>query len=115
MESLVFRFIRDIKNKSNDDIIVIRPNLTGSYSVVSNFGDNNRINNMTVSYMNMFGYIHSMMTLIINDSIPFQSVQIDVPSIPSVVIPIDKLDTIHISNSINTLLHVTLDSWLHTV
>ena len=122
MEPFVLRFIRDINNNTNDDIIIISPLPNGNYSIKTKYAAmslnniNRNISVQTLTYYNIFNYIHSLMILLINDDKPFQSVQFDVPTMPSVIIPVNKLDSYQLYTTINSILHVTLDSWaLNTV
>ena len=122
MEPIVLRFIRDININNKDDMISISPLPNGNYSIKTKYADmsiNNRNHNIyvqTLTYYNVFNYIHSLMILLIHDDKPFQSIQFDVPNTPSVIIQINKLDSHQLYTAINSILHVTLDSWnLNTV
>jgi len=111
MESLVIRCVRVDNNKNKDDVITISPTDKGNYSIKTFYGEINKSYTQTISYLNVFGYVHSLVTLLIHDDKPFEFIQFDIPNTPSVLFNIKSLDCYNMYNAINTLLHVTLNSW----
>lgn len=113
MESFVIRCIRnpDDSTSDNDDVVYISPNNMGYYNVKFIYGVNKKKYTQTLSYLNVFSYVHSLITLLIHDDKPFKAVQFDIPNMPSVYFNINTLDCYNIYNAINSMLHVTLDSW----
>jgi len=111
MEPLVIRFIRDSKNYANDDLVCISPLSNNTYQIKTNYSDNNKKYIQTLSYNNVFDYVHSVMILLIHDDAPFVNVQIDMPNTPAVLLAVKDLDSERLYGAIDKLLHITLSSW----
>ena len=117
MESLCIRCVRISDDSTKDDVIRIVPFGTDHYHITTTYGLTKKVYTQTMSYTNVFAYIHSLITLLIHDDMPFKSVQLDFPNTPSVMLNIKStLDCQRIYNAVHSMLHVTLDLWnLRTV
>ena len=111
MEPLSIRCIRNNNDSNNDDVILITPSHLGYYTIKTCYAENKKSYTQTVSYLNVFAYINSLITLLINDDQPFEFVQLDIPNTPSVSFKTNNLNSQSMFNAINNILHVTLEAW----
>jgi hypothetical protein len=112
MESICIRCVRNTSDSTTDDVIRIVPLGTDHYSIKTTYGRSNKTYTQTITYTNVFGYVHSLVTLLIHDDMPFKSVQLDFPNTPSVMLNVaSSLDCERVYTALNTMLHVSLDAW----
>jgi hypothetical protein len=112
MESFCIRCIRNKDDSNRDDVIRIVPFGTDHYSIKTTYGLTKKVYTQTMTYANVFAYVHSLITLLIHDEMPFKSIQLDFPNTPSVMLNIESsLDCERVYNAVNNMLHVTLDLW----
>ena len=103
------RCLRSVTNKGDDDIIQITPiknetsgniyefNIDYTFpSKTANSSELDRLTtfSMTMSYSNMFPYLHNLMNTLKADEEPFLSVQFDLPWSPSIIVRTKNIDTI---------------------
>lgn len=111
MEPIVLRFIRDSKNYAKDDLVRISPLSDSNYQIKTTYSDSKDPYIQTLSYNNVFDYVHSVMILLIHDEAPFVNVQIEVPNTPTVLLSVKSLDSDRLYQAIDNLLRITLSSW----
>jgi len=116
MEPFDLRFIRDKTNSANDDVVSISFLSPGNYQIKTNYSEakcsiKSRCSIQTLSYIDIFYYVHSLMILLIHDSDPFMWIQIDAPNTPSILLANKDLDVERVYQAIDNLLHVTLSIW----
>jgi hypothetical protein len=111
LQPLFIRCVRVDNDKTKDDLITILPNDTGDYSIKTFYADINKSYTETLSYINVFGYVHSLLTLMNHDDKPFVFVQFDIPNTPPLAFNVKNLDCERVINAINTMLHITIDAW----
>ena len=87
------------------------PSHLGYYTIKTYYAEIKKSYTQTISYLNVFGYINSLITLLINDNMPFEFIQFDIPNTPSVLFKTNNLNSESIYNAINNILHVTLEAW----
>ena len=97
--AICIRFTRDAQ-PANDDIVKIKPcltkevdgNVSTEYTVVYTFGKSSVARNCAntsttrLDWCKLYRYVESLLTFVTNDEMPFVSVQIDLPMIPSIVL-----------------------------
>lgn len=117
MESLCIRCVRNLDDSTTDDVIRIVPFGTDHYNITTTYGRSNKTYTQTITYANVFGYVHSLVTFLIHDDMPFKSVQLDFPNTPSVMLNVgSSIDCDRVYTAVHTMLNVTLDAWnLRTV
>ena len=115
MEPFILRFVRDKHNPVTDDLVSISFLSPGNYQIKTKYSDGTRCSIQTLSYMDIFDYVHSVMTLLIHDDDPFKWVQIDAPNTPSILLAIKDLDCSRVYQAIDNLLHVSLSIWSRTL
>ena len=111
MESFTLRLVRESDKPENDDLIRISFISPGKYQIKTYYPETQRQFIQTLSYMNVFDYVHSLFTLLIHDKDPFKYVQIEAPNTPTVLLAVDNLNCGRIYQAIDSLLHVTLSMW----
>ena len=127
MNNIVLRFSRSESDLSKDDTIVIRPVWTAcshgvellEYAVVMTIASCATVSRQPHSYKQVLSttnfrkYLYGILNLLAADTQPFVNIQVDIPSVPSVLF---KQSTLNANAwSIMNLVDVTLDSWAKTV
>ena len=101
---MCIRFTRD-GEPANDDIVKIRPcltkevdgNVSTEYDVSYTFGKSSvapkcaNTSRTRLDWCKLYRYVESLLTFVTNDEMPFTSVQIDLPMIPSIVLSQSKM------------------------
>jgi hypothetical protein len=114
---MVIRFIRDLTNKIDDDVVYISPvwdNYSNEVSVLqyhiyTKFSDDRSNTDQVVSAHNLRKYVRSLLSIAACDQDPFKGVQLDIPNAPSVLFKVSNL--LDCLSNIMCLLDVTMDSW----
>jgi hypothetical protein len=100
--AICIRFTRD-EEAANDDVVKITPCLTKEvdgdvsteYTVVYRFGKSSVVGGNTsttrLDWCKLYRYVESLLTFVTNDEMPFTSVQIDLPMIPSIVLSQNRM------------------------
>ena len=102
--AMCIRFMRD-EESSNDDVVKIRPCLIKEvdgdtrteYDVSYTFGKSSvapkcgNVSTTRLDWCKLYRYVETLLTFITNDEMPFTSVQIDLPMIPSIVLSQSKM------------------------
>lgn len=121
--NIVVRFIRNGNNSNHDDVVHVSPvwevvddeiSIEG-YRVSMNFSKAASVNNVSktveqvVSADKLVLYLSSLLQLVVNDTDPFENVQVDLPTAPSVMFRPESLQSS--LYPILGLVEVTLHSW----
>ena len=120
-KTMYIRFIRDINNSNKDDKLTITPiyhkspetfEINFQYSSCSTLSNNDAIHKFNLKKDDILVYIRSIINLTSIDSEPFDSIQVDLPGFPTVLIKGVNSDKIlsNLYDSISILLS-TNESW----
>lgn len=97
--SILIRFIRKNATSKNDDKIVIKPLGNTQFRLTYNYGDSKskQFNQLVLTDKAVFRWMRTTIGLLEKDNDPFDSVQLDLPFMPSVLFDIAKLgDAYHV-------------------
>lgn len=117
--SLVIRFIRDSKNDQNDDVIRVNPiwrTLSNDVSILE-YNIQTTFKNLQspmavtqkVLSSTLLVYLQSIFQLYVHDNDPFESVQIDFPNAPTILLSLKELSKR--SDMILELIRTSITSW----
>ncbi len=97
-DKFVIRLIRDTKDYQQDDVIRIEPIQTGKYQVELETAGCGQVNTQQkknylkgMSFQIVQNYVKTLLTLLPIDDDAYNSVQIDMPCMPAILITTDKL------------------------
>jgi hypothetical protein len=119
---LVITCVRSIDTYSNDDVITVKPHLTSAfeqlYSVTHKVGVDHSPEeyqirtNTSMSGEGLLNYMNSLLDLLYYDEDPFECIQFDIPSLPSMLVKPHNLDLVkeRVYATIGALVNSTM-SW----
>jgi len=126
-DNIVVRFIRNGNNSNLDDVVRVSPEweyededlshrryrVSMKFSKTACMSNRSTTLEQVVTADKLVLYLSSLLQLVVNDTDPFENVQVDLPTAPSVMFRLDSLQSS--LYSILGLVEVTLHSWPTTV
>ena len=109
---ITVRFIRkDEKHSSNDDIVNIRRVGTNQYKLAYTYGQAKKTTtqSLTLNDDEVFRWMRCTIGLVEKDAEPFESIQLDLPYMPSVVFSVSNLDSVY--HRVLDALNFHLNNW----
>ena len=110
---IAIRFIR--KNETSDtDVKVFIQNVGKdlySLSFTDGYSDTPRTHSAILNDRNLFRWLRITLRLLEKDSDPFDSIQMDMPIMPSFMVDVDKIGSAY--HTILDMVEFHLDNWTH--
>ena len=110
--SIVLRFLRKNCESSLDDIVQIEKLANGLYRLKYTYGFTHVKSKsfcLTLDDRTLFWWVRVLLRLVEKDAEPFESIQIDLPMLPSVLIDVKTLDDSY--HTILDAIEFHLDNW----
>lgn len=110
---IAIRIIRDINNENNDDMVTIQK-IGFSHFYVKYYDTGIPKVTFHANENAVVDHIHGIFDLLTMDEEPFESIQVDIPAYPSIIVKIRSLKQRRLSDSIVHIIRRTLHNWTQT-